>query len=146
MIMGDLISIIIPVYNAEKYLYKCLESVCGQTYQQLEIILVDDGSTDSSGHICDEWAEKDERIGVIHKQNGGVSAARNDGLKASTGAYIGFVDSDDWIDPKMYEKAYEAIKTLGFKGAAIDRVLSEINEPNATTEDVIRLALAKLRK
>ena len=109
MIMGDLISIIIPVYNAEKYLYKCLESVCGQTYQQLEIILVDDGSTDSSGHICDEWAEKDERIRVIHKQNGGVSAARNDGLKASTGAYIGFVDSDDWIDPRMYEKLITAI-------------------------------------
>lgn len=99
-----LISVIVPVYNVEEYLPQCLDSICTQTYKDLEIILVDDGSTDSSGAICDQWAEKDPRIRVIHKKNGGVSAARNEGLKAATGALIGFVDSDDWVEPDMYEK------------------------------------------
>ena len=91
------VSVIIPVYNVEKYLTKCLVSVINQTYSNLEIILVDDGSTDSSGKICDEFAEKDARIHVIHKENMGLSSARNEALVISTGEYICFVDSDDFI-------------------------------------------------
>ena len=112
--MNELISVIIPVYNVEEYLLQCLETVCGQTYRSLEIILVDDGSTDRSGEICDAWALKDERIKVIHKENGGVSSARNEGLKAASGPLIGFVDSDDWLEPVMYEKLAAALgKTPG---------------------------------
>ena len=108
--MQETISIIIPVYNVKPYLSECLQSVVDQTYPALEIILVDDGSTDGSGQLCDEWAGKDDRIKVIHKANGGVSSARNEGLKASTGDYIGFVDSDDWCEPEMFEKLCEALK------------------------------------
>ena len=102
------ISVIIPVYNVEKYLPQCLESVCGQMYRELEIILVDDGSADRSGEICDEWSRKDPRIKVIHKNNGGVSSARNEGLKAAKGPLIGFVDADDWLEPGMYKKMIRA--------------------------------------
>ena len=97
------ISIIIPIYNREKSLKKCLDSVIRQTYENLEIILVDDGSQDNSGIICDDYANTDKRILVIHQQNAGVSAARNAGLAMVTGDYIGWVDSDDWIEPDMYE-------------------------------------------
>ena len=88
-----MISVIIPVYNVEKYVAKCLDSVIAQTYRDLEIIIVDDGATDSSGKICDEYAIKDERIQVIHKSNGGLSSARNAALDIATGEYIAFVDS-----------------------------------------------------
>ena len=108
--MEELISIIIPVYNVEEYLSACLKSVIGQTYKNLEIIVVDDGSTDKSGMICDEYCSRDNRITVIHKKNGGLSDARNAGLKAAKGQYIGFVDSDDWIDPEMYEILYQSCK------------------------------------
>ncbi|MDR3314701.1 MAG: glycosyltransferase, partial [Oscillospiraceae bacterium] len=91
-----LISVIVPVYNVEPYLPKCLDSIVSQTYANLEIILVDDGSTDASGSICDAYAAKDERVRVIHQANGGVAAARNAGLDAAVGEYIQFVDSDDW--------------------------------------------------
>lgn len=104
--MQGLISVIIPVYNVEKYLVRCIDSVISQTYGKLEIILVDDGSTDQSGKMCDEYALRDDRIKVIHKQNGGLADARNAGLKIATGDYIGFVDSDDWIEPDMYERLY----------------------------------------
>lgn len=104
-----LISVIIPVYQVEKYLNKCIDSVVGQTYKNLEIILVDDGSTDLCPKICDEWKKKDDRIKVIHKKNGGLSDARNEGLKEATGEYIGFVDSDDFIAPVFYELLYEII-------------------------------------
>lgn len=97
-----LISVIIPVYKVEHYLRRCLESVVGQTYKRLEIILVDDGSPDLCGAICDEYAAQDDRICVIHKANGGVSSARNAGLNACTGDWIGWVDSDDWIEPDMF--------------------------------------------
>lgn len=99
-----LISIIIPVYKVEKYLDRCLESVVNQTYRNLEIILIDDGSLDRCPEMCDSWAEKDNRIIVIHKQNAGVSAARNDGLAIAKGDLIGFVDPDDCIHPSMYEE------------------------------------------
>lgn len=104
--MNDKISVIIPVYNVAPYLEKCLDSVCGQTYPNLEIIVVDDGSTDLSGKICDEYALRDPRIVVIHKENGGLADARNVGLSVAGGAYIGFVDSDDWIEKDMYERLY----------------------------------------
>lgn len=107
--MSDLITVIIPVYKVEKHLPKCLESVINQTHGNLEIILVDDGSPDHCGKICDEYAERDKRIRVIHKKNEGVSAARNDGLAAATGAFIGFVDSDDYIQRDMYEVLYQSI-------------------------------------
>lgn len=105
----ELISVIVPVYQVEKYLVRCLESVVNQTYKNLEIILVDDGSTDASGEICDEYAEKDDRIKVIHKENGGLSSARNAGLDIAQGEYIAFVDSDDWIAPDMYQCLYQLL-------------------------------------
>lgn len=95
----DLISVIIPVYNVKPFLRMCAESVFGQTFRNLEIIFVDDGSTDGSGEICDELAQKDSRVRVIHQENGGLSAARNTGIEASTGAYLYFLDSDDAISP-----------------------------------------------
>ena len=104
--MNPLISVIVPVYNVEDYLRKCLDSIVNQTYKNLEIILIDDGSTDNSGIICDEYAAKDNRIRVIHKANGGLSDARNAGLKIAKGEYIGFVDSDDYIAEDMYEFLY----------------------------------------
>lgn len=104
------ISVIVPVYKVEKYLDRCVESIVNQTYKNLEIILVDDGSPDNCPAMCDAWIEKDERIRVIHKENGGVSSARNLGIDESTGDYIGFVDSDDWIEPDMYESLLNAIK------------------------------------
>lgn len=97
------ISVIVPIYNVEKYLDKCINSIVNQTYQNLEIILVDDGSPDKCYQICDEWAKKDARINVIHKKNGGVSSARNAGLDVATGDFIGFVDGDDIIAPDFYE-------------------------------------------
>lgn len=103
-----LISIIIPVYNIEEYLRRSIESVQKQSYRKLQIILVDDGSTDQSGAICDEYAAGDDRIQVIHKKNGGLSDARNAGLTVATGEYIGYVDGDDWIDEGMYREMYDA--------------------------------------
>ncbi len=105
----ELISIIVPVYKVEKYLRKCVDSILAQTYTNLEIILVDDGSPDNCGRICDEYAVKDSRVIVIHQKNGGLSAARNAGLDIATGDYIGFVDSDDYIATDMYEKLHSAL-------------------------------------
>ena len=102
------ITVIVPVYNVEKYLDRCMESILAQTYTKLEIILVDDGATDSSGAICDFYAQKDARVQVIHKENGGLSSARNAALDIAQGEYIGFVDSDDYISVDMFEKLYQA--------------------------------------
>lgn len=107
--MGDLISVIVPVYNVEKYLKRCIDSILAQSCKQLEIILVDDGSTDGSPVICDAYARQDDRVKVIHKANGGLSDARNAGMEIATGDYVGFVDSDDWIEPDMYRAMYEAM-------------------------------------
>ncbi len=108
--MVEKISVIIPVYNTAEYLPKCLDSVCGQTYKNLEIICVDDGSTDGSGDIAEHYAEKDPRVQVIHKANGGESSARNVGLQHSTGEYVAFVDCDDWLEANMYEVMISAMK------------------------------------
>ena len=107
--MDHLVSIIIPVYNVEKYLSQCIESVINQTYKNLEIILIDDGSPDNCGEICDSYAEKDSRIIVLHKKNEGVSAARNDGIAISKGEYICFVDSDDYVLENYVETLYKTI-------------------------------------
>lgn len=106
-----MVSIIVPVYNVEKYLEQCLESLRNQSLHDIEVILVDDGSSDSSGSICDRYAAADSRFVVIHKPNGGLSSARNAGLAVARGEYIGFMDSDDWAEPRMYERLLELITT-----------------------------------
>lgn len=108
--MDELISIIVPVYNIESYLRKCLDSIREQAYQNLEIILIDDGSTDNSGKICDEYREKDSRIVVIHQKNQGALSARNTGIEHASGQYIGFVDGDDWLSGQMYQDLYRSLK------------------------------------
>ena len=101
------ISVIVPVYKVEKYLDRCIESIVNQTYPDLELILVDDGSPDNCPAMCDAWAERDERIRVIHKKNGGASSARNVGLKIAKGTWIAFVDSDDWLDKTAFKTLYD---------------------------------------
>ena len=108
--MDELISIVVPIYNVENYLKKCVDTLINQTYRNIEIILVDDGSKDNCGKICDEYQEKDDRIKVVHKKNGGLSDARNAGIKEATGKYIAFLDADDYVDSTMYEKLYNVIK------------------------------------
>ena len=110
---SDKISVIVPIYKVEKYIGKCVESIINQTHSNLEIILVDDGSPDTCGEICDAYAAKDTRVKVIHKENGGLSDARNAGIEVATGDYIGFVDSDDYIHSQMYEKLLGAILEHG---------------------------------
>ena len=102
------ISVIVPVYNVEELLPRCVESIMAQTKENIEIILVDDGATDGSGAVCDDYAQKDERIRVIHKPNGGLTSAWKAGAQAAKGAYLGFIDSDDWIDEDMYERMWES--------------------------------------
>ena len=108
--MMDLISIIVPVYNVESYLEKCIESIIHQTYKNLQIVLINDGSVDQSGKICDAYAKQDERIQVVHQENKGVSNARNKGLSVAKGKYIAFCDADDWIEPDMYEYLYQLMQ------------------------------------
>jgi len=111
MMKSELISIIIPVYNVEDYLARCLESILFQSFKDFEVLLIDDGSTDGSGKICDAYAQNDTRIRVIHKVNGGVSSARNVGLNNANGQYISFVDSDDFVHPCFLEFLYNSIKS-----------------------------------
>ena len=106
--MDDKISVIVPIYNVEPYLRQCVDSVIKQTYSNLEILLIDDGSPDHCGAICDDYAQKDNRIKVLHKKNGGLSAAWNDGMSMATGDWIAFVDSDDWLDTKYFETLLQA--------------------------------------
>lgn len=117
---ADLISVIIPVYNVEPYLDRCVQSVVDQTYENLEIILVDDGSPDKCPAMCDAWAEKDNRIKVVHKTNGGLSDARNAGLLIASGSYISFVDSDDWVHRRFIELLYTALCDSSASLAACD--------------------------
>ena len=104
-----MISIIVPIYNVAPYLSQCIESLMEQTYKDIEMILVDDGSTDNSPAICEEYKKKDPRIRVIHQENKGVVSARKEGLRAARGTYIGFVDGDDWIEPDMYACMYQKL-------------------------------------
>lgn len=119
--MEDLISVIVPVYNIRDYLPRCVESICNQTYSHLEIILVDDGSNDGTEKLVDELAAKDTRIRVFHKENGGSSSARNLGIRQAQGCWLGFVDSDDFISPQMYERLIRAVKQEGLSMAQISR-------------------------
>ncbi len=116
-----LISIIVPVYNIKEYLPRCVSSILNQTYQKLELILVDDGSTDGTGALCDKLAEQDERVIVFHKENGGSSSARNLGISQAKGEYLGFVDSDDYISPDMYERLVQGLMQSGAQIVQIGR-------------------------
>ncbi len=124
--MTPLISIIVPVYNIFEYLPRCVHSITAQTYENLEILLVDDGSTDGTDKLCDELAKEDSRIKVFHKENGGSSSARNLGIAKAHGEYLGFVDSDDFVEPDMYERLYAEIVKYNAKMAQIGR--DEIDE------------------
>ena len=107
--MGDLISVIVPVYNVAMYLPQCLDSILGQDHENLEVILIDDGSRDESGEICDAYARRDSRLRVIHQKNGGAAAAKNAGLRIATGEYLSFVDSDDYLEPNVYGYMLEVL-------------------------------------
>lgn len=140
--MEPLLSVIVPVYKVEDYLPRCVDSILGQTYQNLEIILVDDGSPDRSGQLCDEYAAKDSRVKVLHKANGGLSSARNAGLDWVRGEYISFVDSDDWIEPEAYEKMMGLMEKYGVKLVCAGRY----NVDGATGEKKVGLCPAKEEK
>lgn len=150
MIATPRISIIIPVYKVEEYLPRCIESLLSQTFQNLEIILVNDGSPDNSGRICDEYALKDSRIKVIHKENGRAYDARNKGLDIATGDYIGFMDSDDFIHPEMYQSLYNLLEKYnadiaqcGFVKVAGDEMIQPVtdNSPVILTNEEALLQL-----
>lgn len=141
--MKPLISVIVPVYNVEQYLRKCLDSVISQTYTNLEIILVDDGSTDLGGRICDEYACQDNRITVIHKVNGGLGFARNSGLEICTGEYVMFVDSDDWLAAEAVQVLYDRIVADGSELAIGKHI--EIYEDGSASE-VWKIKESKLLK
>ena len=123
---APLLSIIVPVYKVENYLPKCIDSILAQTFTDFELILVEDGSPDDCPALCDAAAEKDARVRIIHQKNGGLSAARNAGLDAARGAWIGFVDSDDYIAPEMYEVLYQAVQSTGADLALCD--YAEVDE------------------
>lgn len=125
-----MISVIVPIYNVEKYIRECIESIINQVYCDLEIILVDDGSTDNSGIICDDYAKFDPRIRVIHKSNGGLSDARNAGMKMAHGDWIGFVDGDDFIHPHMYAELYQCINKTNVNMAVCSFLPSEYYRKN----------------
>ena len=132
------ISVIIPIYKVEKYLERCINSVVNQTYENLEIILVDDGSPDDCPRICDKWAEKDERIIVVHKENGGLSDARNAGMKVMTGDYVFFVDSDDWIhkDTIRILKQYEEKHGVDIVECKAQVTSGEVDEASLEADSV----------
>lgn len=129
-----LISVIVPVYNIMDCLERCVKSICTQTWENLEILLVDDGSTDGTGALCDQLAKKDGRIRVFHKENGGSSSARNLGIREAKGEWLGFVDSDDWIEPQMYERLLGAALLSGASIAQASR--DEIDEEGTRRPDV----------
>lgn len=138
----DLISVIVPIYNVEQYLEMCVESIVAQTYTNLEILLINDGSTDNSGQICDAWAKKDARIHVVHKTNSGVSDARNVGIEQAKGKYLSFIDSDDFISESFIEKLYVEMLRHNVSIAVTD--YNKYNDENRmfyfhTTERYMRL-------
>ena len=138
--MNSTISVIIPVYNVERYLHECLDSVLSQSCSELQIILIDDGSTDDSGMICDEYAAKDSRIAVIHQKNSGAAAAKNAGLRMATGEYLSFVDSDDYLEPgafrhmvNLLEKSSADVIQCGFCDLFVDEKIDRITLENVCT-------------
>lgn len=148
----DLISIIVPIYNIDRYVGLCIESISNQTYPYLEIILIDDGSTDRSADICDLYAKKDKRIKVIHKTNGGLVSARKAGIENSTGRYVGYVDGDDYVEPTYYERLYKAIASndadvaiSGFSRDLFDKAACLLNNISADVYVGERLESLKSR-
>ena len=150
--MSPKVTVVVPVYNVEKYLEKCVASLTAQTLEDIEIILVDDGSSDNSPAMCDELAKTDNRIKVIHKANGGLSDARNFGIDVASAEYVGFVDSDDYVDEKMFETLYECITTenadmaaVGFMGVYENEMRPAYKKTSgrftAETEETIKLIL-----
>lgn len=146
--MKGLISVIVPVYNVEKYLSKCVDSCINQTYRNLEIILIDDGSTDGSGDICDEYSRLDERVVVVHQKNQGLSVARNTGIDISKGEWIGFVDSDDWIEPDFFEILYSLVNTSNADICSCQKCLRYDENPidNSDTNRITKYGFAELIK
>lgn len=142
------ISVIVPVYKAEQYLERCVKSILEQTYQNFELILVDDGSPDGSPILCDKWAEKDSRVHVIHKKNGGASSARNAGLKNAKGNWIAFADSDDWLDKTALKTLYDLAKKYNVPMAIGGmRVAQEYTDTQATAkQDAVVLSRADLMR
>ncbi len=140
------ISVVVPCFNVENYIDKCLDSIVGQSYKNLEILLVDDGSSDSTGRKCDEWALRDKRIRVIHQENCGLSCARNKGIINATGSYISFIDSDDYLDKDFYEKLYKKKALLRFIGRSLLDVDDISFLPLISVLGVRKLMLAKGKK
>lgn len=136
--MIDLITVIVPVYNVAQYLERCLVSLTGQSYKNLEILLIDDGSTDRSGEICDLWAARDSRIRVFHNSNCGLSQARNFGLRHANGTYVGFLDSDDWYDLRFVEFMHKALVETGSDIAECDYVYTDKDESNESHDVSVR--------
>lgn len=136
--MKPKISVIIPVYNVEKYLHRCVDSILNQSLQDFEIILVNDGSTDSCPEICDKYVQQDERIRVIHKQNARVAAARNDGIKVAQGEFISLIDSDDWIEPTMLEEMYSTATKFG-----CDFVMCDFTKKGKEVEYIVSQPIAE---
>lgn len=151
-----LVSIVLPIYNVEKYLNRCMESVVNQTYSNIEIIMVDDGSTDSSGKICEEWKMQDNRIRVVHKNNEGLGLARNTGIENAEGEYVCFFDSDDYIEFDTVEKLYSAAKannsdivTFGFRtinsdGKMVNETVPSIEKTTFEGEEIIEFFLPEM--
>ncbi len=140
--MNDVISVIVPVYNVAAYLPQCLDSILGQDHKALEVILIDDGSTDDSGRICDQYAQADSRIRVLHQKNGGAAAAKNAGLRIATGEYLSFVDSDDYLEPEVYGymlsvlKEYEAdAAEFAFRNVYRNRTEDQVFHPGRSVMD-----------
>ena len=133
--MEPLISVIVPVYNVKAYLDRCVESLLGQSYKNLEIFLVDDGSTDGCGKVCDRYAAQDPRITVIHKKNGGLSDARNAALDAAQGEYYAFVDGDDWVSPYYVENLYRALRKA-------DADMADAISPSAALKRCLRAGVS----
>lgn len=150
MIDNGLVTVIVPVYNVEQYLDKCISSILQQSYKNLEIIVVDDGSTDGSSEICDIWSAKEKNIHVIHKENGGLSDARNAGLAVANGEYISFIDSDDWVQPKFIETLMRALKETKASIAEcgvlyVDEQNHILRERNCKPKEVVKGRIEALR-
>lgn len=139
--MRKLVSVVVPVYNVQNYLNRCMKCITGQTYSKLEIILVDDGSNDQSGEICEIWSEKDDRVITIHQKNGGLSAARNAGIERASGEYLIFVDSDDVIDVKMIEQLVDLIENQNAEIAicGVNHIFDETSIKFERTETAIKI-------
>ena len=130
------VSVVVPIYNVEKYIEQCVDSIRNQTLEDIEIILVDDGSPDNCPQICDEYKKLDNRIKVVHKKNGGLSSARNAGMRVATGEYIGFVDSDDYIEVDMYEKMYNTAKKYDVDFVMCDYYKSYISDKKEVSLEI----------